>query len=41
MFNLRFSSLQELIFTMCKAVSFTRTRVKGPLNYSFGDQKIL
>ena len=28
-------------FTMSKAVSCTRTRVKDPLNCSFGDQKIL
>jgi len=33
-----FSGLQELIFMMCKAVSFMQTRVKDPLNYSFGDK---
>ena len=32
----------ELKINPCKskAVSFTRARVKDPLNYSFGDQKI-
>ena len=36
-----FSGLQELIFTMCRAVCFPITRVKDPLNYSFEDQQIL
>jgi hypothetical protein len=31
----------KIIPNKSKALSFTRTRVENPLNYSLGDQKIL